>query len=97
MVWLMVGNSQLPLPCDLSAINQMRKLVMCVIGKAGRKLSKVVVGSVLPRPDQEVKLEQQVMDMNVSFNGAVKDLRRNQPLARNVVYLPVHKLFLERY
>ena len=97
LVWIMVGNSELPFPCDLSAINQMRKLIMCIIGKSSRKFAKIVVGSVLPRLDKEVQLEQQVMDMNLGFSAAVKDLRRNQPLAKNVEWLPVHKLFLERY
>ena len=97
VVWLMTGNSQLPLPCDLSPINQMRKLIMCIIAKSGRKIAKLVVGSVLPRPDKEVQLEQQIIDMNAGFHSAVKDLRHNMPLARNVIWLPVHKLFLERF
>ena len=96
-VWLMVGNTEVPLDPTMTAVSQMRKLVLCLVTNCHRKLKKICVTSVLPRPDREVMLEEHIKDINLGYVDAVKDLKRNFSIARMVEWVPTHKLFLENF
>ena len=97
VVALLVGNSELPLPLELSAAGQMKKLILAIWEKYSRLIKKVVVLTVLPRPDQETELENEIKVMNNGFYKAVKEVKCHFPGARSMGVLPVHCLFLERY
>ena len=62
-VWLPVGNCQVPISPHISLVNQMKKLIAMILEKCG-KVRRIYVGSVLPRADREVELENDVKDMN---------------------------------
>ena len=98
-VWLAVGNSQISWNPDSSPCSQMKKLIFCVINSAGRKLKSIVVTSIIPRPDHEVLLEDDVRRVNIQFQDAVKEANKARNMLRKtkVLFIPTHKLFLENY
>ena len=52
VVWIMIGDSELPLSSEFGAQNQMKKLVKDLVNFCGRKIKKILIGAVLPRPDR---------------------------------------------
>lgn len=61
------------------------------------KVRRIYVGSVLPRADREVELENDVKDMNRWFAVAVQQLKRHQHVGGCVVFVALHRIFLERF
>ena len=77
-------------------VNQMKKLIAMILEKCG-KVRRIYVGSVLPRADREVELENDVKDMNRWFAVAVQQLKRHQHVGGCVVFVALHRIFLERF
>ena len=94
---VMVGSSQLPLDKKFSAAAQFRKLLNVIWEKYAKKVKKVIVLTVLPRPDREVELEEEVKRMNNGICQAVREIKKFNVQAKNTGVIPVHRLFLERY
>ena len=96
IVAILVGNSQVPFPPDVSVASQLKKLILA-IWESHDKIRKVVVLTLLPRPDKECELEDPIKQANNSLYKAVREVRRFHVIARNTGVMPVHRLFLERY
>ena len=73
----------------------MRKLVNTI--RKWCKVNLIYVGSVLPRADREVELEADVRLINKGMTQAVKDLKRHDGAEDQVMFIPLHRLFLEQY
>ena len=97
VVWIMIGQAELPIKGEFSLTNQMKKLVHDLTNYAGRKLRHIYIGVVLPRPDKEVEWENNIRDLNEGFALAARDLRRHGQRTRNVTWMPLQHLVLERY
>ena len=97
VVVLMVGNSQIPFPAELSVSGQVKKLLLAIWEKYEKKLRKVVVSTVLPRPDKETEFEEEIKTVNNGIYKAVREIKRHHLVARNTTVIPLHRLFLERY
>ena len=97
VVLLLVGNSQISLSPELSVAAQMKKLI-CAIWEVCEGVKKVVVGTLLPRPDKELETEQELKDFNNGLQKAVREGRKYlTPGGKNTGVMPLCHLFLERY
>ena len=97
IVWLLVGNCQIPISKHISLVGQIKKLVNTLVKMYPLSVHRVVVSGVLSRPDREVELEKDVKDMNCGLSQGVQDLKRHQHLGRRVCYEPVQRIFLEPF
>ena len=97
VVVFLVGNCELPLTPNLSPSGQMKKLLVAAWTKWGKHIDKMVVLSVLPRPDRETEFENEIRLMNLGFGRAVREVKKHFQIAHNTSFLPVHKIFLEYY
>ena len=97
IVVLMVGNCPLPLQPEVSPSVQMKKLITSVWDTYDGRVKKVVVLTLLPRPDKETELESKVKMVNNGYYRAVREIPRYFPLGRNTGVMPIHRLFLEKY
>ena len=96
-VVLVMGNNQFLMTPGLSPCNQIKKLVMEIFAKYGRKIEKIWIGTVLPRLDREVELELLIRDINKGFSKAVKELKNHRFEKKRTAFLQLHKLFLEKF
>ena len=94
---LLVGNSQVPFPTEMSPAAQMCKLLVTIWDTYPELLKKVVVLTVTLRPDRETELEEQLKSLNNGYYKAVHELCRYHVSGHNTGVMPVHRLFLERY
>ena len=97
IVWLLVGNCQIPISRHWSPVNQLKKLINTIVKVYPLSVGKIWVAGVLPRADREVQLEAEVKAMNKGFAQAMQDLKRYFHLGKRVEFIPTHQLFLERY
>ena len=99
IVWIMVGNAQTPWDEAFSATSQMKKLIMAIVAHAGRKLRQIIVGGVMPRPQQENLLEHEIREVNLAFQSAVKEAGKARNFLRKtkVMFVATQNLFLEKY
>ena len=97
ILWLVVGNCQIPLSLHVSPVSQMKKLVNTILKVYPLTVHKIYVGAVLPRADREAELETDVIEMNSGLARAVNELKRHHHTGQRVEFVPLHKLFLERY
>ena len=97
LVWLQVGNCEIPLSKHVSPVNQLKKLVSVIIRTCPLLVWKIYVAGILPRPDREVELEQDVRQANRGFAQAVQDLKKHHHVGRRVVFVQVYWLFLEKF
>ena len=101
IVWLMVGNAQVPWDEAYSATSQMKKLILAIVAHSGRKLRQIVVGGAMPRPDgdNEVLLGHEIRLLNLAFQSAVKEAGKARNFLRKtkVMYVATQNLFLENY
>ena len=96
-VVILMGNNQIPWPPGISPTNQVKKLVQAIFVKYKRRITKVWIGTVLPRPDREVELERIIQKVNVGYFKAVKELKRHNFEGKCTEILTTHLLFLEKY
>ena len=99
-VWVMIGNTDIPWNEQLSVESQFKKLIQCIVKYAGRKIKRLYIGAILPRADKEVKYADNIRMVNAGINKAVRDLKRSNNTYRGTMslcFVPVQKLFLERY
>ena len=97
IVVLLLGNNQIPWAPNTKPKAQIRKLVQAIFVKYRRDVKKVWIGTVIPRPDREIELEEEIKSVNKGFSGAVKELKRHTFEMKRTEFLPVHRIFLERY
>ena len=87
IVVLLIGNNQIPWGPNLGPRAQMKKLIQAIFTTYGRKVRKIWVGTVIPRPNREVELEDEVSKINIGFSKAAKDMKRHTFEAKRVEYL----------
>ena len=72
-------------------------MVVRIWQKWGTKINCVLICSVLPRPDKETELENEMRIMNIGYAKAAREPRKHYPIAANTAMLSPPKLFLERF
>ena len=97
MVVIWLDNSQVPFPENLRMSGQFKKLLIAMLEKYGKKVQKVIILTILPRPDKETELEEEVKSVNHGIYKAVRELKKHYPIAKNVGVMPIHRLFLEQF
>ena len=97
VVVLFVGNAPMPLQPEVSPSAQMKKLITMIWELYLNKVKKVVVLTLLPRPDSETIVEEKVKEINNGYYRVVREVRRYLPQGRNTGVMPIHQLFLEKY
>ena len=81
----------------ISAKNQMSKLIRDVVDHMPW-INRIVVTSVLPRADQEVKYQELIRGVNLAFGNAVHFVKSSGPTIKKMLrFVPTHKIFLEEY
>ena len=90
VVVLFVGNAPMPLQPEVSPSAQMKKLIMMIWELYPNKVKKVVVLTLLPRPDSETMVEEKLKEINNGYYRAVREIRRYLPQGRNTGVMPIH-------
>ena len=86
ILWLMVGNCQIPISEHISPVGQMQKLINTIIKSYPLSIQKIVVSWVLPCPDWEVELENEVKKMNQGIVQAIQELKQYHHVGNHVMY-----------
>ena len=80
----------MPLQPEVSPSAQMKKLITMIWELYLNKVKKVVVLTLLPRPDSETMVEEKLKEINNGYYRAVREIRRYLPQGRNTGVMPIH-------